>query len=89
MIEHHATQFETISVDRQGLEIHVTSLERTVVDVLDRPNYGGGWEEIWRTAEHISILNMDKIIRYADLLNNATTISGFFVSPGQSKIVTV
>lgn len=81
LIERHATQFEVISTERQGLEIQATSLERTVVDVLDRPNYGGGWEEIWRTAEHISILNLDKVIRYAEFLNNATTIAklGFFL----------
>lgn len=81
LVEHDATQFEVVSVDRQGLAVHVTSLERTIVDVLDRPNYGGGWEEIWRTAEYIPILNFDKIIKYAELLNNATTIAklGFFL----------
>ena len=81
LIEHHATHVEVISAERQGLEIQVTSLERTVVDVLDRPNLGGGWEEIWRTAEHISILNLDKVILYAELLDNATTIAklGFFL----------
>ncbi|MFO3210894.1 hypothetical protein SC371_09760 [Legionella pneumophila serogroup 2] len=73
--------FEVLSVDRQGLNIQVTSLERTVVDILDRPNYAGGWEEIWRSAEHISILNLDKVIEYASLLNNTSTIAklGFFL----------
>lgn len=81
LTEHHATELELISVDRQGLNIKVTSLERTLVDVLDRPNYGGGWEEIWKTANHIPILNLDKVIHYANLLNNATTIAklGFFL----------
>lgn len=81
LLAQHATEFEVISVDRQGLNIKVTSLERTLVDVLDRPNYGGGWEEIWKTADHISILNLDKIINYANLLNNATTTAklGFFL----------
>jgi len=76
-----ATNFEVLSVDRQGLNIQVTSLERTIVDVLDRPNYAGGWEEIWRTAEHISILNLDKVVEYVNLLNNASTIAklGFFL----------
>ncbi len=76
-----AVQFEAISADRQGLNIKVTSLERTLVDVLDRPNYGGGWEEIWKTAAHIPILNLDKVIHYVNLLNNATTIAklGFFL----------
>lgn len=81
LVEQQATNFEVLSVDRYGLNIQVTSLERTIVDVLDRPNYAGGWEEIWRSAEHISILNLDKVIEYANLLNNASTIAklGFFL----------
>jgi len=67
--------------DRDGLIIRVTSLERTIVDVLDRPEYAGGWEEIWRSAEHIPILNFDKVIQYAVLIENATTVAklGFFL----------
>lgn len=81
LLEKEAETFEVISAERQGLNIQVTSLERTLVDVLDRPNYGGGWEEIWRSAEHISILNLDSLIKYVDLLNNATTSAklGFFL----------
>ncbi|KTC98717.1 type IV toxin-antitoxin system AbiEi family antitoxin domain-containing protein [Legionella erythra] len=81
LTEQQKTNFEVLSVDRQGLKIQVTSLERTIVDVLERPNYAGGWEEIWRSAEHIPILNLDKVIAYATLLNNATTIAklGFFL----------
>lgn len=73
--------FEVITADRQGLDIKVTSLERTIVDALDRPNYAGGWEEIWQSASHISILNLNKIIEYAFLLDNATTTAklGFFL----------
>lgn len=81
LTEQHQTKFDVITAERQGLNIQITSLERTLVDVLDRPNYGGGWEEIWRTAKHVPILNLDKIIEYANLLNNATTIAklGFFL----------
>ncbi|KTD38588.1 hypothetical protein Lnau_0503 [Legionella nautarum] len=81
LIEQQATNFDVLLVDRQGLNIQVTSLERTIVDVLDRPNYAGGWEEIWRSAEHISILNLDKMIEYANLLDNSSTIAklGFFL----------
>jgi predicted transcriptional regulator of viral defense system len=81
LIEQSKTDFEVTTVDRQGLNIKITSLERTLVDVLDRPNYAGGWEEIWRSAAHIPILNLKKVIEYAFLLNNATTIAklGFFL----------
>lgn len=85
--EHQATNVEVILAERQGLNIKVTSLERTLVDVLDRPNYGWGWEEIWRTAEQISILNLDNLIKYADLLNNTTTIVklGFFLEQHKER----
>ena len=32
-------------VQRNGLAVRVTTLERTLVDVLDTPRYGGSWEE--------------------------------------------
>lgn len=80
LIEQNSIDFEVVKADRQGLNIKVTSLERSIVDALERPDYAGGWEEIWRTAEHIPILNLDKVIDYAKLLNNATTFAklGFF-----------
>jgi len=81
LIEKNKTDFEVIIVDRQGVDIKVTSLERSIVDALDRPDYAGGWEEIWRSAAHIPILNLDKVLEYAKLLDNATTFAklGFFL----------
>lgn len=46
--------FAVNEVDRAGLSVRVTSLERTLADVLDRPDLGGGWEEIWRSLERWS-----------------------------------
>lgn len=66
---------------RGGLSIKLTCLERTVVDVLDRPDLGGGWEEIWRSLDNITQLDTSRLIEYALLLNNATTIAklGYFL----------
>lgn len=73
--------FGVVSVDRQGLDVRVTSLERTLVDVLDRPSLGGTWEEIWRSLELVEFFDLDKVVEYARLLNNATTAAkvGFFL----------
>ena len=43
------------TLDRQGLPIRVTGLERTLVDVLDRPALAGGWEEAWRSWEGVAV----------------------------------
>lgn len=73
--------------DVQGLDIRVTSLERTCVDVLDKPMLGGGWEEIWRSLEMIDRLKVENIVEYALLLGNATTIAkvGFYLSYRQKE----
>ena len=60
-------------VDRSGIDIKVTSLERTLVDVLDRPDLGGGLEEIWRSLESVEYFDLDLVVEYVRLLDNATT----------------
>lgn len=65
----------TGTVDRSGLSLRVTTLERTVVDVLDRLDLGGGWEEVWRSLESVEYLDLDEVVQYALLLDNATTVA--------------
>ena len=63
------------------MSLRVTSLERTLVDVLDRPRHAGGWEEVWRSLESVEFFDLDKIVEYVRLLGNATTASkvGFYL----------
>jgi predicted transcriptional regulator of viral defense system len=60
-------------VDRSGMGIKVTSLDRTLVDVLDRPDLGGGWEEIWRSLGSVEYFDLDIVVEYVKLLGNRTT----------------
>jgi predicted transcriptional regulator of viral defense system len=70
------------SMDRAGQQVRVTSLERTLVDVLDRTRLSGGWEEVWRSLETISYLDLEQVAEYALSLGNSTTVArvGFFLS---------
>lgn len=74
--------------DVQGLTVRVTSKERTLVDLMDRPNLGGGWEEIWRSLDLINRFKIDDIIRYTLLLDNATTIAkvGLYLEQRQPEL---
>lgn len=78
---------ETKLHDRMGMDIRVTSIERTLVDCLHRPELSGGWEEIWRSFESINFLDIERIINYAVQLGNATTIAkvGFFLEQHQKQ----
>lgn len=81
--------FEVKVQDRQGLEVRVTSLERTLADVLDRPDYCGGWEEIWRSLESIEYLRLDLVIEYVRMLGNSTTAAkvGFYLEQHKDQLM--
>jgi len=67
--------------EKNGMRVHVTSLERTMVDVMDRQDLSGGWEEIWRSLESVEFFDLDQVIKYANRINNSTTTAkvGFFL----------
>jgi predicted transcriptional regulator of viral defense system len=81
--------FGVITVDRAGLEVRVTCLERTLVDVLNRPDLSGSWEEIWRSLESVEFFDLDKVVEYALLLGNATTTAkvGFFLEQHRESLM--
>ena len=76
------------SGERMGVRVQVTSLERTLVDILDRPDLGGGWEEVWRSAESVEYFDLDKVLEYALMLGKATTIGkvGFFLESHRERL---
>ncbi|MCJ8499858.1 type IV toxin-antitoxin system AbiEi family antitoxin domain-containing protein [Desulfatitalea alkaliphila] len=81
--------FGVIRRNRSGVDLRVTSLERTLVDVLDRPDLTGSWEEIWRSLESVEFFDLDQIIAYVLLLENATTAAkvGFFLAQHKEALM--
>lgn len=75
--------------NRSGVELKVTNLERTFVDVLDRPYLSGSWEEIWRSLESIEFFDLDQVITYVFLLENRTTAAkvGFFLEGNRDVLM--
>jgi len=81
--------FGVVTMDRSGMEVRVTSLERTMVDVLNRPDLSGGWEEIWRSLESVEFFDLDQVVEYARLLDKATTAAkvGFFLEQHRQALM--
>ncbi len=75
--------------DRSGLDIKVTNLERSMVDMLDRPRLSGSWEEIWRSLESIEFLDLDIVVGYVTALENATTAAkvGFYLEQHRESLM--
>jgi len=66
--------------DREGLPIKVTTLERTLVDCLDRPELGGDWEEIYNSFSGVTYLNFTHLVDYVTKLGKAVSAArvGYF-----------
>lgn len=65
----------TVTIDRQGLPIRVTGVERTVVDVLHRPDVAGGVEEVLQSLGLVRYLDPAKVADYVALLDSRTLAS--------------
>jgi predicted transcriptional regulator of viral defense system len=72
-----------------GGMVRVTTLERTLVDVLDAPDHGGGWEEIWRSLESVEFFDLDAVIDYALKLGSALTVArvGFYLEQHREQLM--
>lgn len=81
--------FGVKEMDRTGISVRATTLERTLVDVLNRPDLAGGWEEIWRSLETVEFFDLDVVVQYALLLENATTAAkvGFFLEQHKDRLM--
>ncbi len=89
LLEKNRENFEVETADRSGLELRVTGLERTLVDVLDRPALGGGWEEVWRSLESVEYFDLEQVAEYALMLDNATTVAkvGFYLEQHAEQLM--
>lgn len=64
-----------------GGVVRVTTLERSLVDVLDAPERCGGWEEAWRSLEMVEYFDLDAVLAYTRALGSALAAArvGFFL----------
>jgi hypothetical protein len=71
-----------------GGTVRVTTFERTLVDVLDAPDLGGGWEEVWRSLEMVEYFDLAAVVAYALKLGSALTAArvGFFLAQHRESL---
>jgi predicted transcriptional regulator of viral defense system len=56
--------FGVEKVERLGKKILVTGKERTLVDCLDHPEYAGGFEELYHSAQKMPYLSFELLLKY-------------------------
>lgn len=72
-----------------GGRVRVTTLERTLVDVLDAPHRCGGWEEVWRSLEMVEFFDLDAVHDYVTQLGSALTAArvGWFLEQHREPLM--
>ena len=75
-------------VDRMGLEVRVTTIERTIVDIFDRYDLAGGAEEIFNSLDLIPRVNAAALLKHMRARNNATAAGalGYWLEREQSRL---
>lgn len=76
------------TMERDGLKVRVTSLERTMVDVLDRPSLAGGIEEVWRSLAALPAVDPVDLLDYVRVLNSKTVAArvGYFLESRRDEL---
>lgn len=64
-----------------GMDVRVTTVERSLVDLMHAPQHGGGWEEVWRSLEGVEFVDPGAVVKHALLMRSALTAArvGFFL----------
>ena len=58
--------------DRLGLEVDVTTIERTIVDLFNRYDLAGGVEELFNSLDLVARVDAAALVRYSRARGNAT-----------------
>lgn len=85
LLKKQHTNLYVETINRQGMSIKITNAARTFVDVLDRIELCGGWEEVYRSISNLVVLNIAEVIDYCLMLENARLNAkvGYFLSQRQ------
>ena len=78
----------TTTMDRQGVAVRVTAVERSLVDVLHRPELAGGVEEVLKSLELVRYLDPAKVADYVELLDNRSiaSVSGWWLETRRAAL---
>jgi len=75
-------------VDRMGLDVRVTTIERTIADLFDRYDLSGGAEELFNSLDLVARVDAAALVRHARALGNATAAGalGYWLEREQDRL---
>ena len=75
-------------VDRLGLAVSVTTIERTVADLFDRYDLAGGSEELFNSLDLVARVDAATLVRHVRALGNAAAAGalGYWLEREQKRL---
>jgi len=76
------------NIDYMHHKIAVASIERTIIDIFDRPEYAGGWQEIISCLLDLEAVNWGKLLEYIEIFNEKIMVHrmGYIFEKLQSAV---
>ena len=76
------------TVDRLGMDVSVTTIERTIADVFDRYDLAGGAEELFNSLDLVARVDAAALVHFARALGNATAAGalGYWLEREQERL---
>ena len=76
------------TVDRLGLEVDVTTVERTVADLFDRHDLAGGAEELFDSLDLVARVDAGALVRHTRARRNAAAAGalGFWLEQERTRL---
>ena len=76
------------AIDRLGMEVSVTTIERTIADLFDRYDLAGDSEELFNSLDLVARVDAAAVVRYARALGKATVAGalGFWLEREQKRL---
>ena len=77
-----------MTLDRLGLEVRVTTIERTIADLFDRYDLAGGAEELFNSLDLVVRIDTLALVRYTRTLGKATAAGamGFWLERENKRL---
>lgn len=81
-------QRDITTIDRTGLTVKLTSLERTIIDCFDRPDLAGGGEELMNSLALVARVRAGPLVQQAEALGNASACGalGWWLEREQARL---
>ena len=57
-----------------GGTVRVTTMERTLVDVLVNPDFGGSWDEIWQSVARADSIDVGTVFAYCQMVDGGAAL---------------